>query len=529
MSVRCAVACAVLALTGPACAEDLQPSAAAQRAAELAAQPVAPVAAPPRVVAQPFDLMALDVGPSAHLPRDVVAGLVGRLTGHRYASRSAAETAVIAAFDAAFVARGQVLAASYVDATASGPNRIALRFVEARTGRVQVTGQGAARDTRYFRFILGLADGVVIDSAAMNAQVQRLAQSDGTQLRLAYAPGAAAGTSDVTIDVAQPARPKGFATLDNMGEASRGTARLSFGWRVPSLTGFADPLLLTATGSQGGTSLTAIYGRPVDTAGGVISLTATVEDSRTLTAPQIDSTSAMAELGYTRPLWQGENATAGLSAGIMAFADQSDFAGLAIKDQRGVAARLGLNLMQRWENGGLVFAPALRLTRLSDVVAGQSGQRRAQLIGTLSAQMRWPDRIRADLSASWQYAFDANTPARFQFAAAGPTAVRGYRAGGSSGDSGYVLRLNVSADKPVALGQGAMLTPFAFADLGEAFDRDASGTTTGLGRLASIGFGATVTLEHGLTASFTYARPLQTAAGAKAGEPSLIAALTMTF
>jgi hemolysin activation/secretion protein len=163
-------------------------------------------------------------------------------------------------------------------------------------------------------------------------------------------------------------------------------------------------------------------------------------------------------------------------------------------------------------------------------VAGVSGISSVTYPGDASVAARLSEATTLSLRAGWQIAGRAPAPARLKFSTASPFAVRGYPTGLQSGDSGWYLRAQIEHRVPAdRLPRRMALTPFVFADMGEAYDL-VGGSHVGQGRLASVGVGASMTWDDRLFADAYVAKPLRDVPGfTAAGKWALHARIGMRF
>lgn len=410
--------------------------------------------------------------------------------------------ALLASIEAAYRARGQVLARAELARLSGGVAEITLR--EARLERLESAAPGLS--PAYLGFRLGLAPGSPADTAALGTGLEALALSDDLELAADFEQGARPEL--VILRVAAPDRPPfaGSIGIDTFGKRATGEARLSLSARWRDLSGWNDPLSLSMTLAQGSASLQLGYARPILRDGTRAVLSLDMAASQSLRAPVVTSRSVAVEAGLVRVLQLGEGrAQAGLS--LLAFRDASDIAGAPFVRQAGIGMRASLGVAYAGEGWFAAPSAALTAIRYSDDVAGQRGLSHVALSMGLSAARRLGDAALVSVQLTAQLSGPTRAPSKYRLGIAGPSGVRGYDPDASSGDSGMFVRLQLERAEPLRLGPGQSARPFLFLDAGRAFDR-VGGTHVARAPLASVGVGASIVLGEGVSAELVAARAL---------------------
>ncbi|MCB1493013.1 MAG: hypothetical protein KDJ77_14655, partial [Rhodobiaceae bacterium] len=239
--------------------------------------------------------------------------------------------------------------------------------------------------------------------------------------------------------------------------------------------------------------------------------------SETIDAPKVTSQSWFGEVSLSAPVVLEATRRLSVTLSGQYFAEESDLVGVTILDQHGASIAAGLSGAWFGDKASLIASQAVKLTLYNDAITGEDGVVNVALPGDLTFAYRFTPRTAFSLRAGWQVSLDEDAPSRGDFSVASPFAVRGYPTGLESDDTGYYLRLQVEQALPVEkLIADVSVTPFVFADMGEAFDNTGS-SYDGLGRLASAGAGVAVSIRDKVFADVFVARPLLDAAGYDAG------------
>jgi len=518
---------AILAFCGwalaalPALAQGLPPSEAAEALATLSATapgtPTAP--APTAQTAQPaprpapvaFTLRSVSfTGPSGYFSQAELLSVVEPYIGRQFTVASS--TTLAEAINAAYQARGIDLAQAQVVGVSPVTGRVTIDLFEARLGAVRYVAERAA--PRYLAMRTGLSRGDLADTRRIARRLERLALTDGVLADAAFAPGAAPGTTDLTVTLAEPAPTSTELRVDNYGEAGTGAVQAGVGFRINNLTGWNDPLSIEVTISQGARSVALGYARTVSAAGTIVGVNGSFATTRSITGP--DRTSQTMSLGasvshplalsLTRELWASFSAEG--------FDETATTAAVPSADQSGIGATLALNGSHVFEDLPITSAAwslSARAGRYDDAIRGATGLGFAAVAASVQVDAALGDWGRIVASGAGQFA-TADLPTRYDFAVTSPFAVPGYGIGLSQGATGYWARVQLEAAQPLAIGDGFALQPYGFAALGEAFDNPGGGWV-GQGLAAGVGAGVTGQIGDNVSFDAQVARSLTTVLG----------------
>ncbi|GGD20847.1 ShlB/FhaC/HecB family hemolysin secretion/activation protein [Sinisalibacter lacisalsi] len=486
---------------------------AAARATERAVAPAGAGEARMPPGAALFVLREIRFTPSGYLEASSLAAIEATLLGRRF--RADDLSAITDAVARVYAERGIVLAQPIVTGVDPANGRVEVELFEARIGAVRVAS-GLSRP-EYYRWRLGLRTGDLADTRIIDARLNRLALTDGVAFDANFVPGSERGQTDLVAEVSEPKRLTGEITADNYGTPAQGTLRLGATLRNAALTGWNDPLALSISRGAGALSLSASYGRVITPSGAALSITAGYDRAETRAAPRVETQTRFAELSLAVPTLVEERRRVSFGLGMHWFSEQSDIAGAPLLDQAGGYLSLGTTAAWFGDFASIQVSQALRLLRYDDAITGATGIGGVLLPGDLTIAAPITRELSFSLRAGWQLAVAAPLPARFKFSSASPYAVRGYPTGLQSGDSGWFARAQFEYALPAeVLPEELSLTPFVFADTGEAHDYVA-GRNVGQGRLASAGIGMSMTTGEGVFADAFVARPLRDVPGFTAG------------
>lgn len=481
----------------PAAGQGLAPSDVARALAELAeSAPTGPAPAdrltaavrPDPVVATSFTLRDVAfTGPSGYFSAEALDRIVGPWLGTQMTAKSA--QALAAAVNAAYQARGADLAQAQVVAVDAGAGQVTLELFEARLGAVSYQARRAS--PAYLAMRTGLRRGDLADTRRIAERLERLALTDGVLADVGFSPGSTAGTTDLTVALAEPPVTTTELRVDNYGEAGTGALRGLMSFRINNLTGWNDPLSLDLTLLQGARAIVGSYSRTVSAAGTVLGATASYQTTNSITGPTRSSWSRSVAASVAQPLALSVDRQIWLSASAELFAEQATTLGFTSADQSGFFATLSLSGDHSWEDGWLARAGwslAASAGRYDDGVLAASGLGFASLAA--SAQLEAPLGTWGRLVAlgAGQMTPGGTLPSRLGFTVTSPLAVPGYDIGLSQGAAGYWGRLQIEAAQPLPLPDAIDLRPYAFGAVGEAFDFAGAGWV-GQGQAAALGLG----------------------------------------
>lgn len=165
--------------------------------------------------------------------------------------------AIAARISAYYHQRGYFLAQAYLPAQEIADGKVTIAVIEGRYGAVGLNN-GTNLSNGVARGVLrGLDAGDVVSSAPLERRLLLLSDIPGIKVRSTLAPGAAVGTSDLTVDLTPGRRITGSIEGDNAGNRYTGTYRAGGTINLNNPAGIGDLLSLRILASTGGLA----YGR----------------------------------------------------------------------------------------------------------------------------------------------------------------------------------------------------------------------------------------------------------------------------
>ena len=482
--------------------------AAAQEAA--AAQPASrtrQTAAP--VAVQMLTVRQVVTGQSAYLTEAEIATVRSALFGQRLSVADAARLAD--GFNALYASKGITLASATVAAIDTRTGEVRIAFNEPVIRNVRVEDGDLASGAVYARR-LALQQGALADTREIAERQLRLQRLSGVVLDLTTVEGEGDGAVDLVFTPLEPPARSFAASLDNHGNRSTGRERLILSYSETSLTGNLDPLSVSVTLARGVRSVAGGYALPLTADGVSLFASGSLERTRSIIGPAQTSRSSNFELGISIPIVVTAENQFVLRGSVQRFQERRFSVGVPTTDQRGTALALGATATRFFSGGALSYDQSLRHIRWTDSLF--QGGRTTILAGEGSALFALGTEWQALGRLGWQTAIGSNNPAAFRSTLSSPSRVRGYDNAVSSGDGFYFASVQVQRSTPWQLSEGRELSlfPFAFVDMGRAYDR-AGGTWTAQDTLLSIGVGSAIQLGQRSFGEIVLAVPLRDANG----------------
>lgn len=495
----------MLAATGPVRAQTPAEELAseAEAAARTSAAPAVPAA--PRA----FSVRRVVTGPSAYLPEEDIAQLARMIATRGLTSRDIPQ--ILAAFDALYEARGITLAQATLLRSDAARGEITIGFVEARIGVVIPRGTLARPEVYASR--IGLQSGDLADTRTLEQRLLRLAVLSGIRSEVAFTPGAQAGLTDLTVTFEEPQRRSAVVTLDSYGSAATGRTRATFSFADASLTGNLDAFGVSLSVTQGLVSGSLSYAFPVNADGTAVFATLSSERSRSIIGPTVRSRNGLFEIGVSHPILVAPDRQLVLRASAFAFDDKRDTLGVATTREAGGGVLLGAGFSRNWPSQARFgIDAALRHVAWRDAVLNASGLSTTYLTVETAFDTPLDDTLAFNLRAGAQGVHGTEAPAQFRGSLTGQARVRGYPSGQLSGDAVAWAGAQIRLREPAQLGGAVRAVPYAFLDVGRAWDR-AGGVTTLQGTALSAGIGAAFGIGQNGSADIVIARPLRDVPG----------------
>ncbi len=323
--------------------------------------------------------------------------------------------------------------------------------------------------------------------------------------------------------------------LDNRGSEFQGRGEATASFTLNSLLGLGEAFSGRASvtrDSEELKSFSADYVHPFGSEGlrvHVGAAYALAEPGSTLESFDVETDSLTLGLDVTYPLIRRREESLFINAGFVLIDTAVDLLGSKFSRDRLRELVAGFTYLRNGILGGRSGAsfrviqglPILNATDPDEDMTSRADSEPDFTKTTLDVQHLQPlfDRFALTVSARGQIAFQP-LPAAEEFALGGARYGRAYNPGEITGENGIALSLELGYDLPVAalplagaFGDGVRflfegVRPYAFYDVGKAWD-DKTSSSAGLNQsLASAGFGVRIELPYGLRAAVEYAHPL---------------------
>lgn len=343
-------------------------------------------------------------------------------------------------------------------------------LIEARIDRVEIDGFARTRP-EFLRRTISLEPGERPDFAQIERDLRIYELSHDIMPQIAFRPGDAVGTTTAVIQ-GEDTKPVQLSfSLDNFGREETGQTRGTVQARWSSVTGWRDSLLLQLEAARDSRSVAVRYSRPVDDFGGRAVLGLSRSDSALVVDPAsgalILSNNTSLQVGYRRPFgvsaasaWFGEG-------GALVEGSRSSLGGVPFADMRLSELYGTIGWSSRAPGRSFGFDLGLRLGRAEAVGTALTEGAYAILSGGVSYARQVGQGAVADISLRAQLAPRANLPVARVFSVGGVSTVRGYPVSVQSGDSGALMRVQLSKLEPWTFGaeNDWAVTPTSFFDL----------------------------------------------------------------
>lgn len=357
------------------------------------------------------------------------------------------------------------LAYAYLPQQQIRDGRVTLDIVEARYGKITVTGHSKLKPSVALRTV-GVAPGQMIAEAPLTRGLILLSQTPGVAAHAVFGPGEQPQTSDMQLNVQDTPRFVGDVDVSNSGNKSVGSTLLGADGTFNDPFGYGSAISLNAMGTPrddarlaaGGFALSSPYIWNGLRAGAYGSVTnyhlgesfAPLNESGRADQAGIDAT-------YPVFLAPGRSLVARVDL-LRNWLDQSS-ATLSTEDDEAIPMeRLSLAGSYADQRGGVTQGNVslshgrLTISEAEAQATDAAGPRTAGGFDILTLQLTRTQALPRDFvlqaSASGQVA-DKNLDSSQKFYLGGPNGVIGYAVGDGGGDDGYLVDLELSHRVPL--------------------------------------------------------------------------------
>lgn len=443
--------------------ERAAPEVATPRTPEVEAPPAAATAATGQPAVR-FTLTLVKFDPSSYLTRAELDALAQPLIGKEVTLDDLQK--LVDAINALYVKRGLTTARAALPAQQIDRGIVEIRLVEGRIGATTTEGGskgGRAQAQRHG----ALAPGSLAAPGALEQRLRRFNLNNDAQLRARLTPGAAYGTTDVALTVAEPARVSADLFTDNNGFASTGEAEVGAVVRGYRLLGGADRTSAVLVASRGVISANLALSAPLGDrfrvdASGSYGHTHVLFGS----VAALDVTGSSYSFGgdVAALLVVTGTTTLTATASVQTSLSETDIAGVAVVRNRAVNSTLGISAS--YAVAGLSAQVQAQLT-LAHVEERLSGTLVTPLLYQGSALLAAAivPRVQARVHGDWQLTTRRNLPGILQYQFGGSRSARAFGPGVAAGDRGYSVAAELAYG---VLWEGLQVEPYAFVDHAEA-------------------------------------------------------------
>jgi hemolysin activation/secretion protein len=421
-------------------------------------------------------------------------------------------------------ARGYFLAQAYLPEQDVQDGAVTIAVVEGRYGKIDLRNDARLADRVPARILDGLDPGDLVANAPLERRLLLLSDIPGVLVKATLAPGEAAGTSDLIVNVAPGPTISGNLEADNAGSRYTGAYRFGGTLNVNNPAGIGDLLSLRLLASDGGLAYgRASYQAPV----GAVTLGIAYAHLRYSLGREFDAldgsgTADIFSAYASYPLMRSRRANLYALAGFD-YKILRDRIGLfsSDSDKRIKAGTLGLAGDSRDRIGGanvysVVWTTGhLNIRSPAERLADASTARSAGHFNKVQASFARLQEVSGPFSlygaVRGQYAFD-NLDSSEKMELGGAYGVRAYPEGEAFGDSGYLAtaeaRLMLGGQRDTLPGQFEL---FGFVDTGRVrYAKNPWFLGSNSTRRSAFGVGVSWAGPHGFILKATYARKLGT-------------------
>ena len=429
---------------------------------------------------------------------------------------------VAARITAYYNARGYFLAQAYLPAQDIKDGAVTIAVIEGRYGKIGLNNRTNLRDGVARGVLGGLDSGDIVATAPLERRLLLLSDIPGVVVRSTLSPGAAVGTSNLTVDIDPSRRISGSVEADNGGNRFTGALRFGGTLNLNNPTGIGDRLSVRLLASTSGLAYgRAAYQTLLGTSTiGVAYSHVRYELGREFKSLDADGTADVVSLFGSHPLVRSRRANLyALGAVEAKFFEDKLGAAATVSHRRVKVVSLGLsgNHLDGFGGGGsniysiggsfgdLDIRSAA--DRAIDRVTARADGSYAKLQASVAREQNVAGPLSFYAAARGQLA-SKNLDSSEKIELGGPYAVRAYPEGEAYGDEGYVA----TAEARVLLPQFALpgrLQLIGFVDVGAIrFAKNPWFTGSNVAHRSGVGAGLNWTAPNNFLAQAYYAHKL---------------------
>jgi hemolysin activation/secretion protein len=408
---------------------------------------------------------------------------------------------LVAEINQIYAQRGIVTAIATLPPQNADKGIVKIKLTEGRLQKTSVQGNDQTR-TDYILDRVEHKEGEVLDVPKLNRDVVWFNRTNDTQIRALLQPGTNFGLTDLQFAVTEP--PKNTLQLfyDNQGVQTTGEYQFGAYYKRHGFFGIDDRFTFYGVKSEGNINGNAAYNIPINTWGGRLGVSYTQGAIKIIRGAfrslDVTGTSNQASVNLAQPFIVSDAWLVQATAAYTYGNSETDFASVAVTNDRYTRATGGLSATASGNNYSLTVAPALNRIDWHDRILG--GDRSFDtLTGSVNGTYRFPGQFYGVTLGSYQYTWEKLLPGDQIFSIGGPTTVRGYPTNAVAGDSGYYFNFEFHRDMSDFV-RG--LDVFVFTDSGSVYS-----TFPAVTQLDSSGFGLSWTPYAPITFEASFASP----------------------
>jgi len=417
--------------------------------------------------AQGFVLSGVKFSESAYLDEDELQEIAASVVDRTVVFSDL--QAMIAEVQALYSTAGVVTARAILPPQEIRDGILRVDLIEAIVSRVTLDGFERTKP-EFVERTISLQAGELPDFERLEKDLRIYDISHDLTPLLTFEAGDEPGTTVAVISVTEPRKFSWTASADNFGTDATGIYRGTLFGRWASVTGVRDTLSSQLQVSEGSLSGSLGYSRPVGAGGGRMIGTLSYAENEIVQGvfEQVDvlSNSLTGSLSYRRPLRVRPFSHVVLDVGIAGEQSTSTIEGEAFSDVTLAEFVLQATYARQFDRA--VWSTTLGIKAGSSDAKNTSETEGEYYLafGALSYTRNFSDKVMMDLNLEAQYAHGENLPIARLFSAGGATSVRGYPNNIRGGDSGAVMKIQVSPVHPYEPEsmKNTSISPFAFLD-----------------------------------------------------------------
>ncbi len=381
---------------------------------------------------------------------------------------------------------------------------VVIRLVEGSIGEISLEGNEYTDDAYVREWINYDAQMESIDIAALERDILFYNRIHAQRLQAELRAGKSFGLTDVIINVPERSRNGLSLFVDNYGYQSTGEEQGSVLYQRQQLLRFGDTAKLYALGAKGLKSVSAFYDTPVGIDGWRLAANMQYTDSDLsegdFSELGVKGNSLEFGLGASYLVYSHTNLWVSLTGGFTHAQSENTVASEALSDYQSDRYQVGAELNWLGEQWQLTGKQQYQYVNSKERLLGTS--RKIGLYGAgLTFIYNFDSPFYAITSFDGQFTSEEGLPGSVSYSLGGPSALRGYRSGAISGDTGWYhlneLHYNGLAYKDYAL------DVFAFYDHGKVESVTAKQSPS------SAGIGFSVTKNDSLALDVIVAQTLK--------------------